>query len=44
VEDVAPRAVASDPKLLASLAAVAFAGPALAIAILVGAYLLARGG
>jgi predicted ferric reductase len=44
VEDVAPRALASDPKLLASLAAVAFAGPALAITILVGAYLLASGG
>jgi hypothetical protein len=29
--------------LLASLFAVAFAGPALAIGVLVGAYLLARG-
>jgi predicted ferric reductase len=34
----------SDPKLLASLAAVAFAGPALALSVLVGAYLLAGGG
>jgi predicted ferric reductase len=43
-EDLPPGAFASDPKLLASLAAVAFAGPALAMAILVGAYLVARGG
>jgi predicted ferric reductase len=42
-ENVAPSASTSDPKLLASLFAVAFAGPALAIGILVGAYLLARG-
>jgi len=41
--DLSPSALRSDPKLLASLFAVAFAGPALAIAILVGAYLLARG-
>jgi predicted ferric reductase len=41
--ELSPSALASDPKLLASLFAVAFAGPALAIAILVGAYLLARG-
>jgi predicted ferric reductase len=41
-EDLAPSALASDPKLLASLFAVAFAGPALAISVLVGAYLLAR--
>jgi predicted ferric reductase len=41
--DLSPSAVASDPKLLASLFAMAFAGPALAVAILVGAYLLARG-
>src|SRR5918996_857442 len=41
-EDVAPSALASDPKLLASLFAVAFAGPVLAIGVLVGAYLLAR--
>jgi predicted ferric reductase len=40
---LSPSALASDPKLLASLAAVAFAGPALAISVLVGAYLLARG-
>ena len=42
-EDLAPSALASDPKLLASLFAVAFAGPLLAIGVLVGAYLLARG-
>ena len=39
-----PRAarddVATDPKLLASLGAVAFAGPALAIAVVVGSYLV----
>jgi predicted ferric reductase len=38
-----PGALRSEPKLLASLFAVAFAGPALAIAVLVGSYLLARG-
>jgi predicted ferric reductase len=39
--DERPRsALAADPKLLASLAAVAFAGPALAIAVLVGSYLV----
>ncbi|MGH3102681.1 MAG: ferredoxin reductase family protein [Gaiellaceae bacterium] len=38
-----PSALAADRKLLASLAAVAFAGPTLAIGVLVGAYLLARG-
>jgi predicted ferric reductase len=37
--DLPPGVVATDPKTLASLAAVAFAGPALAIAILVAAYL-----
>jgi predicted ferric reductase len=42
-EQLSPSALRSDPKLLASLAAVAFAGPALALAILVGTYLLARG-
>jgi predicted ferric reductase len=42
-EELPPGALRSDPKLLASLAAVAFAGPALALAILVGTYLLARG-
>ena len=42
-EPITPSALRSDPKLLASLFAVAFAGPALALAILVGAYLLARG-
>jgi predicted ferric reductase len=42
-EELAPGALRSDPKLLASLAAVAFAGPALALAILVGTYFLARG-
>ena len=35
-----PSALAADPKLFASLAAVAFAGPALAIAILVASYLV----
>jgi predicted ferric reductase len=39
--ELAPSAFRSDPKLLASLAAVAFAGPALALAILVGSYLVA---
>jgi predicted ferric reductase len=41
--DLSPSALRSDPKLLASLFAVAFAGPVLAIGVLVGAYLLARG-
>ena len=41
--DLPPGALRSDPKLLASLFAVAFAGPLLAISVLVGAYLLARG-
>jgi predicted ferric reductase len=41
--ELSRSAVASDPKLLVSLFAVAFAGPALAIGVLVGAYLLARG-
>jgi predicted ferric reductase len=41
--DVTPSGLAADPKLVASLAAVAFAGPALAIAVLVGSYLIARG-
>lgn len=40
---VTPSGLAADPKLFASLAAVAFAGPALAIAVLVGSYLIARG-
>ena len=40
-EPLPPSAIAADRKLLASLAAVAFAGPALAVGILVGAYLLA---
>jgi predicted ferric reductase len=43
-EDLPPGALRSDPKLLASLAAVAFAGPALALALLIGTYLLARRG
>ena len=42
-EELPPGALRSDPKLLASLAAVAFAGPALALALLIGTYLLARG-
>jgi predicted ferric reductase len=41
--DVAPSGLATDPKLFASLAAVAFAGPALAVAVLVGSYVIARG-
>ena len=41
--ELAPSALATDPKLLASVAAVAFAGPALAVAVLVGSYLIARG-
>jgi predicted ferric reductase len=40
-QQLAPSAVAADRKTLASLAAVAFAGPALAISIVVGSYLLA---
>jgi predicted ferric reductase len=39
-DEISPSALAADPKLLASLAAVAFAGPALAIAVLVGSYLV----
>ena len=39
-DELTVSALRSDPKLLASLAAVAFAGPALAVAVLVGAYLL----
>jgi predicted ferric reductase len=39
-EELAPGALAVDRKLLASLAAVAFAGPALALAVLVGSYVL----
>ena len=42
-EELSPSALRSDPKLLASLFAVAFAGPALAIGVLVGTYLVARG-
>jgi predicted ferric reductase len=42
-EELPPGALMSDPKLLASLAAVAFAGPALALALLIGTYVLARG-
>lgn len=42
-EELAPSALATEPKTLASIAAVAFAGPALAITILVGSYLLAAG-
>jgi predicted ferric reductase len=38
---LAPSAFRSDPKLLAWLGAVAFAGPALAIVVLVGSYLVA---
>ena len=41
-EELSVSALRSDPKLFASLFAVAFAGPALAIAVLVGAYLLER--
>ena len=39
-EGVSPSPIAADPKLLASLAAVAFAGPALALAVVVGSYLV----
>ena len=42
-EELPPGAFRSDPKLLLSLAAVAFAGPALALTLLIGTYLLARG-
>jgi predicted ferric reductase len=42
-EELPPGAFRSDPKLLASLAAVAFAGPALALTLLITTYLLARG-
>jgi predicted ferric reductase len=38
--DLPPSGLAADPKLLASVAAVAFAGPALAIAVVVGSYLV----
>ena len=41
-EELSVSALRSDPKLLASLFAVAFAGPVLAIGVLVGAYLLER--
>jgi predicted ferric reductase len=40
---VPPTGLAADPKLVASLAALAFAGPALAVTVLVGSYLIARG-
>ena len=40
-EPLPPSALAADRKLVASLAAVAFAGPVLAMGVLVGAYLLA---
>jgi predicted ferric reductase len=39
-DELPPSALAADPKLLGSLVAVAFAGPALAIAILIGSYLV----
>jgi len=42
-EELPPGALRSDPKLLALLGAVAFAGPALALTLLIGTYLLARG-
>jgi hypothetical protein len=38
--ELARSGLAADPKLFASLAAVAFAGPALAIAVLAGSYLV----
>jgi predicted ferric reductase len=41
-DEISVSALRSDPKLLASLFAVAFAGPVLAIGVLVGAYLLER--
>lgn len=40
--ELARSGLAADPKLFTSLAAVAFAGPALAIAVLVGSYLVGR--
>jgi ferredoxin-NADP reductase len=43
-EPLPPSAFAADRKLIGSLAAVAFAGPVLAVGILVGAYLLAATG
>jgi predicted ferric reductase len=39
-DELSRSALAADAKLLASLAAVAFAGPALAIAVVVGSYLV----
>jgi predicted ferric reductase len=39
-EELASGALAADAKLLASLAAVAFVGPALALAVVVGSYLV----
>ena len=42
-DELSISALRSDPKLLASLFAGAFAGPALAVTVLVGAYLLAGG-
>jgi predicted ferric reductase len=39
-DELPASALAADAKLLASIAAVAFAGPALAIAVLVGSYLV----
>ena len=41
-EELSVSALRSDPKLFATLFAVAFAGPVLAIGVLVGAYLLER--
>ena len=41
--DTAPSALAADRVLLAELFAIAFAGPALALTVLIGSYLLARG-
>ena len=42
-DELSPSALAADAKLLASLAAVAFAGPALAVAVVVGSYLMGGG-
>jgi predicted ferric reductase len=42
-DELPPGALRADPKLLASVFAMAFAGPVLATAVLLGAYLLARG-
>ena len=42
--EVSRSALAEDPKLLASVAAVAFAGPVLALVVLVGSYLVAGAG